>query len=287
MTHLPQALVAIITPFDDELSVDLEAHGHNVSVLSQQGCTGFVIAGSTGEGPYLEPGERGALVRATRSAAPQAATVCGVNGESVRQAMQQIAEVSEAGADVALVATPTTLIRGLHGLVEGFYRQVADASPIPVLLYSNPSVVAYEIPTGSLTTLGAHPNIIGVKDSGGNPKRFDDLRSAIDKGFSVFSGSSKTLLESAERGATGAVTASGNYAFDLVANAMCGDAAAQDELTGLVSVIEPMGRAGTKYASSVWGLQAGKLRPPLVAIDAESRAEIDVVLDSRKRSRPE
>ena len=192
--------------------------------------------------------------------------------------------LAEAGADIALVATPTTVIRGMHELVEGFYRQVADASPIPVLLYSNPSVVAYEIPTSSLTTLGAHPNIIGVKDSGGDPKRFDDLRSAIDKGFSVFSGSSKTLLESAERGATGAVTASGNYAFDLVADSIRGDAAAQDELTGLVSVIEPMGRAGTKYASSVRGLQAGKLRPPLVAIGADSRAEIDAVLDSRKRS---
>jgi dihydrodipicolinate synthase/N-acetylneuraminate lyase len=267
--------------------VDLEAHSENVSTLTAQGCSGFVIGGSTGEGPYLDPGERGALVASTRKAAPGSSIVCGINGESVLQAQRQITEIADAGADVALVATPTTLIRGIHDLVGDFYRQVADASPIPVLLYSNPSVVAYEIPTALLTALSTHSNIIGVKDSGGNPKRFDDLRDAIDKGFAVFSGSSGTLLESAERGAQGAVTASGNYAFSLVSGAISGDAAAQAELASLTTVIEPHGRAGTKYAASVSGLTAGRLRPPLAPLDAAAVAKIDAVLDSRKHPQPE
>ncbi len=287
MRSFPQALVAIITPFAEDLSVDLDAHRHNVTVLASQGCTGFVIGGSTGEGPYLDPGERGSLVEATRSTAPDAAVVCGINAESVRQAVRQIVEIANADADVALVATPTTLIRGIHGLVEDFYREVADAAPIPVLLYSNPSVVAYEIPTSSVSALSAHPNIIGIKDSGGNPARFDEFTDAIDAGFVVFAGASRTLCDSADHGATGAVTASANYAFDLVAGAIRGDAEAQEELTTLTSVIEPNGRAGTKYAANAVGLIGGELRPPLVPIDADTRAGIDVVLDSRKRSQPE
>ncbi len=287
MMSLPRALTAIVTPFDDDLAVDGAAHQHNVSVLGAQGCTGFVIAGSTGEGPYLDPGERGTLVTVARMAAPDSAIVCGINGESVAQAVWQIDEIAAAGADVALVATPTTLIRGMHDLVDGYYRQVADESPVPVLLYSNPSVTGYELPTSVIDALSAHRNIIGVKDSGGNAARFEDLKDAIERGFSVFSGSSKTLRESVERGAYGAVTASGNYAFDLVYGAITGDKAAQAALTVLTSVIESHGRAGTKYAARIAGLHVGQLRPPLVALDAAARAGIDTVLDSRKPPRPE
>ena len=181
----------------------------------------------------------------------------------------------------------TTLIRGVDHLVEGFYRQVADGSRLPVLLYSNPSVTAYEIPIPVISALSSHRNIIGLKDSGGNPARFDGLTDAIDGGFIVFSGSSRTLRESAERGAHGAVTASANYAFDLVLSAITGDESAQKALTGLTSVIESHGRAGTKYAASISGLQAGLVRPPLMPLNIEARAEIDAVLDNRKRSRPE
>lgn len=287
MRNLPSALVAIITPFAEDFSIDLAGHRNNVIVLTSQGCMGYVVAGSTGEGPYLEPGERGSLVAATRALAQDSSIVCGVNGESVRQAMAQVREVSGAGADVALVATPTTLIRGMHDLVESFYVQVASESPIPVLLYSNPSVVAYEIPTGMVTSLSHHPNIVGIKDSGGNPRRFDELKDAIGRGFGVLSGSSKTLLESSQRGATGAVTASANYAFGLVSQAISGNHDAQARLTELVSVIEPMGRAGTKYAAHLRGLTAGRLRPPLVPIGADAQAEIEAVLDSRKHPQPE
>jgi dihydrodipicolinate synthase/N-acetylneuraminate lyase len=287
MRSLPRALTAIVTPFDDDLVVDHGAHRHNVSLLYSQGCTGLVLAGSTGEGPYLDPGERGSLVRETRMAAPGATIVCGINGESVGQASAQIAEAADSDADAALVATPTTLIRGVDSLMEGFYREVATASPIPVLLYSNPSVTAYEIPTQSVSALSEHSNIIGLKDSGGNPNRLDDLSDAIARGFMVFSGSSKTLLESAERGAYGAVTASANYAFDLVQGAITGSETAQSKLTSLTSVIEAQGRAGTKYAAGISGLQVGHPRPPLMPIDPHARAEIDAVLDSRKHAKPE
>jgi dihydrodipicolinate synthase/N-acetylneuraminate lyase len=110
---------------------------------------------------------------------------------------------------------------------------------------------------------------------------------AISTGFVAFAGASTTLHESADHGASGAVTASANYAFDLVVGAIQGDATAQAELTVLTSAIEPNGRAGTKYAANVMGLIGGRLRPPLVPIDAHVRARIDAVLDSRKRSQRE
>lgn len=287
MRKLPTALPAIITPFDQDLDLDTDAHEHNIAHLASQGCTGYLVAGSTGEGPYLDPGERATLVSSTRRAGPDAAILCGVNGESVHQALRQIDEAAGAGADAALVATPTTLIRGNDELVAGFYTQVAGEAEIPILLYTVPAVTGYALPTRIIAMLSSHPNIVGTKDSGGDPSRLDDLADAIASGFVIFAGASRALAASHRLGAHGAITASANYAFDLVEQAAGGHEDAQSSLIGLTSIIEPHGRAGTKYAASATGLIGGRLRPPLVSLGDAERREIDHALDSRKRLQPE
>nr|MBO2498865.1 4-hydroxy-tetrahydrodipicolinate synthase [Acidimicrobiia bacterium] len=70
MTPPPRVMPAILTPFDERGELDLDAHGQNVRFLASEGIEGFVVAGSNGEGPYLEPGERAALIEATRDNAP-------------------------------------------------------------------------------------------------------------------------------------------------------------------------------------------------------------------------
>jgi len=280
MKNYPRAMVAIVTPFDGDGDVDIEAHVHNVGHLSAQGCTGFVIAGSTGEGPYLETGERGALVAATRGAVDDSFIVCGINAESVRQASAQIAEATDAGADVVLVLTPGTLVRGKHDRVASFYIEIADTSPVPVLLYSNPNVTGYEIPTDTVNELAKHQNIYGIKDSGGNPDRIDDHATAIDDGFIVYAGASRTLLESHKRGAYGAITASANYVFGLVAAASSGDPDGQANLDAIIAVVERHGIPGAKRAAAAAGIKSGSLRHPLLPVDDAAGAEIDSALVS-------
>ena len=144
MLPLPDYMPALITPFTQRGEIDLKAHTRNMRVLAERGMEGFVIGGSNGEGPYLEPGERGRLVKAGRRR--KAHLMAGIAAESTRVALAQVAEATEAGADSLLVLTPTTMARGRDDAVVDFYRVIAESAEIPVLLYSVPPVTAYSLP---------------------------------------------------------------------------------------------------------------------------------------------
>ena len=187
MPALPYLLPALITPFDDAGEVDLDAHRFNLKTLNGQGINGFLIAGSTGEGPYLDPGERRSLVSSAREELPETYLMCGIAAETVRQAQAMISEAASGGADAALVITPTTLTRNRSQLVGGYYQQLADWSPLPLFLYSVPSVTAFELPEELVVELSQHPNIIGMKDSGGHPVRMQRLvaNASVTSSFST------------------------------------------------------------------------------------------------------
>ena len=276
----PRAMPAIVTPFDISQEFDAEAHAANVVDLMAEGSNGFVVAGSTGEGPYLEPDERTALVAATRQAAPDAFVLCGINAESVRQAAAQIAEADTGGADAVLVATPGTLVRDNHLGVERFFRDVADHSPIPVFLYTVPRVTGYALPTDVVNRLADVGNIVGIKDSGGDPTRILDLHDAIESGFYVFAGASRALAESHHNGGFGAITASANYAFRLVEQAAAGDDDAQQQLVTLTAVVEQFGVTGTKYAAGLAGRTVGAPRAPLAALSPDDAAVVKSAVHS-------
>jgi dihydrodipicolinate synthase/N-acetylneuraminate lyase len=277
---------ALITPFDERGEVDLGAHTHNMELLAGRGVTGFLIAGSTGEGPYLGAGERHALVeRARRAVDGSAYLVCGVAAESVRQATAQIEEATSGGADAVLVLTPTSLARGNHDAVVRFFVHVADASPLPVFLYSVPMVTGYELPVAQVEALASHPNVIGMKDSGGRPVRIQELARSITEPFIMFAGASRALAGSLAAGGYGAITASANYASDLVerlveaSDVSNADAEqVQSVLSMLVGVIEPHGIVGTKAAAAARGLKAGLPRLPLVPLDDKATSQISDLL---------
>lgn len=271
-------MVAIVTPFDPEFNIDVQAHRSNVIHLTDQGCRGFVVAGSTGEGPYLEPGERHVLVSGSRAAAPDSFIICGINAESVRQARGQIGEAATGGADAVLVLTPGTLIKDKTNLISSFYAEVADTAQLPVLLYSNPRVTGYELPTETINELATHANIVGIKDSGGDPTRIDLLSQAIERGFIVYPGASRALIASHRAGAYGAITASANYAFALVAAAARGDSEAQNRLDEVIGVVEAYGIPGAKRAADATGLVGGKPRSPLGSISEAVGIEIDAAV---------
>ncbi|MGI9584209.1 MAG: dihydrodipicolinate synthase family protein [Acidimicrobiia bacterium] len=278
MTQLPRVMPALITPFTDREELDLDAHAYNVAAIHDRGAQGVLVAGSTGEGPFLEPGERRSLVATAASTVPSSSVVCGVNAESERSAMAQIDEAADGGAIAALVVTPTTLVRGRDVLVGGFYERVAARSALPILLYSVPGVTGWQIPTDLAKDLAAVPRIVGMKDSGGEPERLDEMAPAIGETFIVFAGASRAILESAARGAFGAITASGNYAFSSVAASAAGDSEAQARLLQVTSVVEPHGVAATKFAAGISGLRPGHARRPLAELSSSIRDDIERTL---------
>lgn len=278
MASMPRLMPALVTPFNRAGAISLDHHRHNLGTLWDQGIRGFLIGGSTGEGPYLEPGERTALTSTARvTLGKKAVLVCGIAAETVRQAAALVAEAAEGGADAVLVITPTTLARNRLKYVDAYYKAVADTSPIPVLLYSVPAVTAFELPEDLVAGLASHPNIVGIKDSGGHPVRLQRILASVPDDFAVFTGSTQAVTLALAAGAFGAITASTNYmparmleTVKLGRSQPLKARLLQREISRISAAVESFGIPGVKAAATAAGLKPGYPRLPLQSL---SRAE--------------
>jgi 4-hydroxy-2-oxoglutarate aldolase len=271
MLPLPDYMPALITPFTQRGEIDLKAHTHNMRALAERGVEGFVIGGSNGEGPYLEPGERERLIKAGRRR--KAHLMVGIAAESTRMALAQVAEAAEGGADTLLVLTPTTLSRGRDDAVVDFFRTVADQASVPVMLYSVPNVTGYNLPIELVARLSRHENIIGMKDSSGDVVRLQSIIDATPNDFVLYSGSSRALTAAIAIGCHGAITGSGNYVPELVLEVLrvakenpAGARHAQRKLSRLSADVEAHGIPGVKAAARAAGLEPGFPRQPLTRL---------------------
>jgi 4-hydroxy-2-oxoglutarate aldolase len=272
---------ALVTPFDENGDIDLEAHKRNLKKLSKAGIKGFLIAGSTGEGPYLEAGEREALLAAAREQlGKKKYLLCGVAAETTRQAKAMITEAA-AGANGVLVITPTTLSRNRSRFIEDYYLELAESSPLPLLLYSVPSVTAYELPEESVARLAEHPNIVGMKDSGGHPVRMQRMLASVPEDFMIFTGSTQAVTLALAAGAYGAITASTNYmAKKLIetVNTARDDPikarALQTEISRISLAVEAFGIPGIKHMMERAGLSPGWPRSPLRPLEESHHAAL-------------
>jgi 4-hydroxy-2-oxoglutarate aldolase len=282
----PRLLPALVTPFTRSGEIDLDAHAHNLAFLADQGVKGFLIAGSTGEGPYLDPGERRALTETARAIfGGRTFLLVGIAAETTRSAHAQALEAEQGGADAVLAMTPTSLARGDHEAVRRFYLDLADASTLPVMVYSVPLYTAYAIPNQTVLDLAQHPNIVGMKDSGGDVARMAALVQGTSD-FHLFTGATRSITFCLAAGAHGAITASSNYlapmVLDVIAKARRSPRsalAAQAELTRIASAVEAYRVPGVKAAGEVVGLRAGYPRAPLERLAARDRKRIAALMN--------
>lgn len=265
---------ALVTPFDADGELDLAAHRHNVSRLTELGIEGFVLGGSNGEGPYLEPGERRRLVESARETSPGAHVMAGIMAESVRGGLSQLEEVE--GADSVLIMTPTTLTRGRPHFVLTYFRRLADASPLPVYLYSVPPNTAYSMPVELVAELADHPNVVGMKDSSGDVVRLQAIIDAAPDDFVLFSGASPAATAALIVGCYGVITGSLNYVPRLVVDVVekAPNRDLQRRLTAVSKAVEQHGVPGVKAASLAAGLQPGLPRLPLEAASESVASEV-------------
>ncbi|HEU5112756.1 MAG TPA: dihydrodipicolinate synthase family protein [Acidimicrobiia bacterium] len=269
----------MITPFTRGGEIDTRAHTTNLRLLVGAGIDGFVIGGSNGEGPYLEPGERFRLVKAGRRR--KSHFMVGIAAESTRVALNQLEEAIEGGADSILVMTPTTLTRGRDEAVLRFYKTIADTSTTPIFLYSVPSVTGYSLPLELVWRLSRHDNIVGMKDSSGDVVRLQSIIDASPSDFLLYSGSSRALTAAMAVGCHGAITGSGNYVPELVLQTL---AAAktdtvkarklQKRLSAITADVEAHGVPGVKAAAKAAGLDPGHPREPLTRLSRGAETSI-------------
>lgn len=168
---------AVTTPFYPDEQVYYRKIEANVARYSRSQLAGMVVLGSTGEAPALNDTEtRDVLRTASEAAAPEKVLIAGVNRESLYSVLELAESAAKFNYDAVLVRTPTYYSTQMTpSVVAGYFRAVADRSPLPVVLYNIPRCVPYQIPVEMVAELAQHPNIIAIKDSSGSLERIKAL----------------------------------------------------------------------------------------------------------------
>jgi 4-hydroxy-2-oxoglutarate aldolase len=163
----------ITTPFYPDGNVYFKKLEANVERYSKTPVAGVVALGSTGEAIYLSDEERRDVLKSTREAiAANKVLIAGTGSESAIDTLKLTDYAAELGYDVALVRTPFYYKKQMQPAnILAYYRTVADRSPLPVMIYSVPPFTGYDIPIELVVELADHPNIIGMKESGGDVEK--------------------------------------------------------------------------------------------------------------------
>ena len=289
-------LLPLTTPFlSDPGSDDFDATTlrKNLSRWNLTGISGYAILGSTGERVHLDEHEYVEVIETARAAVPGGLDglgfVVGAGQQSTRGTINEIKLAAAAGADAVLVITPYFYRSAItQELLTVYYNAVADASRVPVLLYSMPALTGVKIEPETIARLSEHPNITGVKDSSNDMVGFSKTVKLCPDDFAVMTGNGTVLLDALRAGATGGILAVGCAAPEIcleIFRAFNSDEVEranvlQSKLTPLAAAVTTrFGIGGLKAALDLAGYQGGAVRAPLRAPDESARAEIARLLE--------
>jgi len=279
----------IPTPFDSDERIDLVRLKVAVRRWLATPLTGFVILGSTGEAPFLDEQESDQLIGASRELVPtDRPFIVGTGRESTQATVAATRRAAALGAEAALVRTPGFFKAQMtmDALVR-HYTAVADASPIPILLYNFTAVTGVNLLPAAVARLASHPNIVGVKESGGDIAQIADLVGSTPADFNVLAGSGTTFYPALSVGATGGILALSCVlpdacarVFRLVAERRHEDARElQQQLVPVSRLLgNTYGVAGLKAALRVVGYDVGVPRSPLTPIPPSGMAALHEAL---------
>jgi 4-hydroxy-2-oxoglutarate aldolase len=278
----------VLTPFrGDEVAYDKLAA--NLRRLGEHPLSGYVMLGSTGEFPMLAESEKERIIATARAEIPRPRQlIAGTGGESTPAAIRLTRRAAELGADAALVITPS-YYKGMMKppVLIRHYRAVADASPIPVLLYNFPANTGINLEPDTVARLAEHPNIRGIKDSSGNVPQAAETIRLTPKTFQVLVGSPIAFLPALVLGAAGGILAVANVAprecCEIWRLAQAGQWAEARELVYRISPLATgisgrFGIGGLKVALELLGSYGGPTRGPLPVPDGDGVEEIKEIL---------
>lgn len=287
--RLDGVLPPIPTPFTGD-RVDVAAMASNVERWMATRIRGVVVLGSNGEAPLLDEAESDAAIAAARERVPgDRLCLAGTGRESTTAAVRAARRAADLGADAVLVRTPSFFKPLLtHEAFVAHYTAVADASPVPVVLYNFTALTGVTLGLDAVAALAEHPNIIGMKESGSDLKFVTALVDRTPADFAVLAGSAPVLYASLLVGAAGGILALASVVPDLCvelydavrAGRLSEARDLQRRLTPLAGLVTSKhGVPGLKAAVSLLGFTGGDPRPPLRPAGPAAVAEIRQALD--------
>jgi 4-hydroxy-2-oxoglutarate aldolase len=280
---------ATTTPFAKDGSVSLSGVKQNIGLYNQTGLAGFVVLGSTGEAVMLSRDEADSvLIAAKEAAATGKVMIAGTGAESTAETIARTKRAAALGYEFALVKTPyyykpfyrpETYIH--------HYRAVADASPIPVLLYSVPIFTGITLDTPEILTLAEHPNIVGIKDSSAVIQRVSEVVGSAPAGFHLVTGGASVVYPALVVGATGAILALASALPEKCVELYELFQAGQHEQAKTLQhqlaqaskrIVSENGIAGLKFAMELRGYYGGAPRLPMLPLKEDRKQAISALV---------
>jgi len=280
------SIPALVTPFKNG-ALDLDTLKSLVEWHIDQGSTGLVPVGTTGESPTLSHEEHETVVEeVVRAARGRVPVIAGAGSNNTVEGIRLIRHAERVGADAALVVTPYYNKPTQAGLIAHF-TALHDCCTLPIVIYNIPGRSVVDMSPETMGQLAKLPRIIGVKDATGKIERVSQQRITCGADFIQLSGEDATALGFNAHGGTGCISVTANVAPKLCAEfqaaTLAGDYASalayQDRLMPLHEAIflEP-GLAGAKYGLSRLGLCSPEVRLPLVGLTEGTMARIDAAM---------
>ena len=290
MTNLIGTGVALITPFDNQGAIDFQALERIVNFQIDKGINYLVVLGTTGESVTLSKQEKEAVLSAVLAVnANRVPIVLGVGGNDTKAVVEQLNQVNPDYISAVLSVSPMYNKPSQSGLIAHF-TAIAQASPVPVLLYNVPGRTASNMLPSTVLKLAAHKNIIGIKEASGDLGQAMEILRSAPEGFLVISGDDLIALPMTLMGGHGVISVIGQaYPEEfsqMIQAGLDGNSARAKELhydlMPIIDMIFEQGNpAGIKALLSKKGLCENSLRLPLVPVDDALAERIKVFSDGR------
>lgn len=275
----------VVTPFDEREEIDYGKLKHNLNRWSQTELDGIVVLGSNGEFVYLNELEKLEVIEfCVKNFSEKKKIIAGAYCESTRETIAMAKKAAALGVDAVLLLPPNYYKGGMkEEILYRHFTDAADECPVPVMLYNMPGNTGINLASSLIARLAEHPNIVGVKDTGGNIVQLAETVRDTPDDFAVFAGNAGYLLPALAVGARGATLALANILpgeccrlVSLVREKRFDEARElQLKLLKINSLVTgKYGAAGLKAALDMLGYQGGLPRRPLRPASEEAKAEI-------------
>ncbi|RRB07122.1 4-hydroxy-tetrahydrodipicolinate synthase [Larkinella rosea] len=283
--------VAIVTPFNDDLTIDFDGFGRIVQHISDGGVDYVVLQGTTGESPTVKKSEKKQLLQYLKENNPKKLPIVyGIGGNATPEVVETIKDTDFEGVDAILSVCPYYNKPGKRGVIEHFTR-IADASPVPVILYNIPPRTGINMTAETVCTLADHPNIIGVKEASCIIEQCMEIARDKPDDFLLISGDDVQGVPIISIGGVGVMSVVAN-AFPakfstMIHAALQGDFAFARTELGHFLRIDPLlyeegNPVGIKKILEILGLVSSKVRLPLYAASDDLGERMRAVLQQDK-----
>jgi 4-hydroxy-tetrahydrodipicolinate synthase len=281
------SMVAIVTPMQEDGSLDLVAFRALIDFHVSQGTDGIVVVGTTGESPTVDVEEHELLIaEAVKHAAKRIPIIAGTGANSTKEAIELASFSKKVGADASLTVVPYYNKPTQEGLYLHF-KAIAEAVDMPHILYNVPGRTVADMSNDTVLRLAQIRNIVGIKDATGNIERGSDLLLRAPKGFAIYSGDDASTLALMLLGAHGTISVTANVAPKLM-HEMCdaalkGDVARartiNNQLLGLHRhLFVEANPIPVKWAVARMGKMKNSLRLPLTTLSPSAYAVVEAAM---------